>query len=463
MEKTIKGATLTSHFTHDRRGVLGVEVFAVGTFTPSDGDEITITTEDLDAIVAAFDSGNPEMVPVKFGHTSSAFNVEQAAELLGITPGLITGEGEDGDGAILPGTVTKLVRHQSKLLADFDVIAPVADMIADGLMKGISIELGNDNVMSAITLLGAQRPAVKDLVPLQAATVLSESRLLAFSMNAKRAKVARHQYHTAEERLRVLSWIAMDLGLDDEATIDDVITRLEELKKEVDSPQFTEDEMDEKAIRDLLGIGAGSGEASEIVDTITALKDKSAPKPSFGERLRSHFGLGKDAPEEDVLAKLGDPPDPATANLSEVDRRFKEKDAQIAALQRDNDVRRFAEQTRNFSYVQGTPEELATRLVDIKTKMGDEAVTVQLSEWEMTQELGKAAGLTARFGSHAEGAPGDWDAALLKWKADNPREKDQSVIQWDAAAVKGVSAEQPALYKAYYEEHRISVTTSPSE
>ena len=445
---------IPARFTHDRRIIQGVEVFSVGKHTASDGEEIEVTADDLDAMVEAFDSGTPAMVPVKFGHTSEAFNVEQAAELLGITPGLITGEGEDGDGAILPGTVTKLTRIQNKLLADFDVIAPVAPMIEDGLLKGISVEIEGTRLITAITLLGAQRPAVKDLVPLQAATVMSEAKVYAFSMNTKNATVLPRKLHTHVERMRSLSWFATDLGLAEGATIDDVIRRLRQLSAHEDEE---ENIMDEKGIRALLNIK----DDADILEAVTALKEKAEapPKPSFAERLRAYFKLDNDASEEDVLAKLGgDPaPDPAIVKLSEVDRKFAEKDTQIAALTRENTVRKFAEKTRNFGAVQGTPEELAERLANIEEKMGADAAEQQIVDWEATCKYAVEAGVMVAVGSHAEGSPGDWDAALTKWKEDHPREKDQRQIQWDADAIKAVSEAEPSLFRAHYKGKRIAI------
>ena len=449
---------IPARFTHDRRIIQGVEVFSVGKHTASDGEEIEVTADDLDAMVEAFDSGTPAMVPVKFGHTSEAFNVEQAAELLGITPGLITGEGEDGDGAILPGTVTKLTRIQNKLLADFDVIAPVAPMIEDGLLKGISVEIEGTRLITAITLLGAQRPAVKDLVPLQAATVMAEAKVYAFSMNTKNAVILPRKFHTHVERMRSLSWFAMDLGLAEGATIDDVIRRLRQLSAHEDEE---ENIMDEKGIRALLSIK----DDDDILKAVTALKEKAeaepVAKPSFSERIRDYFKLGKDASEDDVLAKLeSDPaPDPAVAKLSEVDRKFAEKDTQIAALTRENTVRRFAEKTRNFGAVQGTPEELAERLANIEEKMGADAAEQQIVDWEATCKYAVEAGVMVAVGSHAEGSPGDWDAALTKWKEDHPREKDQPSIQWDADAIRAVSEAEPSLFRAHYKEKRIAIDT----
>jgi len=235
------------------------------------------------------------------------------------------------------------------------------------------------------------------------------------------------------------------------ATIDEVISRLEQIKMAASN---TEDDMDEKGIRALLNIK----DDADILEAVTALKGKSEALPatlSASEQLRSRFGLGKDASDADLLAKMQEPA--PTEFSEEVKQGFAERDAKIAVLQRDNDVRRFSAQTTNFSMVQGTPEELAIRLVDIKDKMGDEAVTLQITDWERQQELGVAAGVTVRFGSHAEGSPGDWDAALTKWKEDHPREKGQRQVQWDADAIKAIQEEQPALYREYYEAHRVAI------
>lgn len=437
-----------SHFEHNRRDVLGVEVFSVGTHTDSAGQELTVDAALLDSIVAAFNNGNPSMVPVKFGHTSSAFNVEQAAELLGITPGLITGEGKGQEGAILPGTVTKLSRHQNKLLADFDVLSPVADMITDGMLKGISIELSDDDVITSITMLGAQRPAVKDLASLQAAIVLSESKLYAFAMNTEGAKVVRRGFHTAEERLRVTKWVAQDLGLDENATINEVITRVEEIRD-----QTTEEStMDEKAIRESLGLD----EKANIGAAITALKEKAAkpePKPSFSERLRSYFSLGKDATEAEVLAKIEISPEPTTSTAGhefteEVKKGFAERDAKIALLERTNRLSFYREQVTGLSLVPGTPDELAEKLVATEEAQSPEAATERLTEWQKTQEFATAANVGKPVGSNGtpalEGAEHPFEQRVKNYAEAN------KVTPQKALAVLSVS--DPTAFATYRRE-----------
>ena len=444
----------TSRYTHDRRSILGVEVFSVGKHIPSNGPEIEVTTNDLDAIVDAFNNGTPEMVPVKFGHTSDAFNIAQAAELLGVTEGLITGEGNEGDGAILPGTVTKLTRVQNKLLADFDVIAPVAPMIADSLLKGISIEI-TGNVLSAVTLLGAERPAVKDLVPLQAATVLKEGAIYAFVMGTANATVIPRKFHTHVERMRSISWFAMDLGLAEGATIDDVIARLQQLNDH-EEDESRRSPMDEKGIRALLSID----DAADIEVAVEALKDKAieASKPSFAERVRSYFKLGKDVSEEEVIAKLeGHPgPDPQamSAFSEEVKSLLKEKGEEIDTLKHENSVRKYASQCLNFKAIQGTPEELGEKLAILEEKMGSDAVSERLKEWEIAQNYFKEAGISVAVGNRGDGTPNDWEAVLTKWKEDHPREKGQTAREHDRDAIKAVSEASPSLFREQYRANR---------
>ncbi len=433
--------------TQRRRTVLGVEVFKIGTHTDSQGREIEVTTADLDEMVDAFNSGSPEMVPVKFGHSSGAFNTAQAAELLGISEGLITGEGEDGDGAILPGKVIKLIRDQTVLKADLDVIAPVAGMIMDGLLKGISIEKPvGAFVLAAVTLLGAQRPAVKDLEPLQAATILKEAEaaLFAYTLGITNAKIEPQTFHTAEERLRVISFIAMDLGLNEGATISDVITRLQEIKKAIatDSEQFMEDNaMDEqaiKAIREALGIA----DDADILEGITALK---TPKLTFAEQVRSFLKLGKDASEAEVLAKLEEAPTPTPQ-----DQGFAERDAKIAALEHDVKVRKYAANTVNFSLIQGTPQEIAEQLTEMDNKMGPDAAERHLVHLEATQQALTVAGIAVPSGHSQTGAPADWEGALSTWKEANPKPKDITTLAYNSDAVQAVMAAQPEIYGAYY-------------
>jgi hypothetical protein len=138
--------------------LLGAEIFSTGTHNSLD-----FSDSDLDAIVTAFDTlGSAARVPLKFGHND-------------VQP--LT----DGQPAL--GWVQRVWKDGSKLLADFvDVPTVVFDAIKKGLYKNVSVELlqnFNRNgtsfpwVLDAVALLGADKPAVRDLKDLQALAMAS--------------------------------------------------------------------------------------------------------------------------------------------------------------------------------------------------------------------------------------------------------------------------------------------------
>jgi hypothetical protein len=137
------------------------EIFQTGTW-----NGLTFTDTDLDAIVSAFSALQQEaQVPLKFGH-----NADQ--------------EITDGQPAI--GWVERVWKQGNKLLADFSSVPTVVfEAINKKLYKKVSIELLRNFkrngasfpwVLDAVALLGADKPAVRDLKDLQA---LSMARQLA--------------------------------------------------------------------------------------------------------------------------------------------------------------------------------------------------------------------------------------------------------------------------------------------
>ena len=138
--------------THEIRNA---EIFDVGTWrgmgTGADG--MSFTDEDLDAIARDFQRLKLRgRVPLKYGHT-------------------------DTPGQPALGWVSRVWRSGSKLMADFaGVPHQVYESIRKGFYKFVSVELLPDVqmegqsfpfVLSAVALLGADRPAVSGLKSLQ--------------------------------------------------------------------------------------------------------------------------------------------------------------------------------------------------------------------------------------------------------------------------------------------------------
>lgn len=138
------------------RELKGAEIFSAGTW-----NGLTFTESDLDVIESAFASlGLAGRVPLKLGH-----NEDQPVT--------------DGQPAL--GWVQRVWREGEKLFADFaDLPTVVYDAIKSKAYKFVSVELLQDAhhggidfpwVLSAVSLLGADIPAVSNLRELAALTM----------------------------------------------------------------------------------------------------------------------------------------------------------------------------------------------------------------------------------------------------------------------------------------------------
>lgn len=145
--------------------IQNLEIFATGTHRAQTGT-VTVTDDDLDKIVDAFNSlqGSNVVRPhLKLGHTDAQKWFGQ----------------KDGIPAL--GWITKVWRQGRKLLANVnDVPDALMDMIKSRRFHNVSSEVFWDapishegrtfpRVLSAVALLGVEMPAVKDLAGLASA------------------------------------------------------------------------------------------------------------------------------------------------------------------------------------------------------------------------------------------------------------------------------------------------------
>jgi len=145
--------------------ISNLEIFGAGTHNSMSG-KFTVTEADLDEIVAAFEGlkGTNIVKPhLKLGHTDAQKWFGQ----------------KDGIPAL--GWIEKVWRVGTKLLADIaDVPSALIDLIRQGRYHNVSAEVYWDadikngekkfsRVLSAVSLLGVEMPAVKDLAGLAAA------------------------------------------------------------------------------------------------------------------------------------------------------------------------------------------------------------------------------------------------------------------------------------------------------
>lgn len=168
------------------KALYGAEIFDVGTW-PAQTGQVTVTLEDIDSIVASFEAlGLSRKVPIKAGH-----NDDQPMT--------------DGQPAL--GWVDRVWRQGTKLMADFvDMPTVIHEAVRKKLYKTVSIELLRNVqagtrkipwVLDAVSLLGADQPAVGTLKDLE---VLTMSRKTALRASARVAFRREFQFTTSEAR-----------------------------------------------------------------------------------------------------------------------------------------------------------------------------------------------------------------------------------------------------------------------
>ena len=160
------------------RKLVGLQIFQSGTQTDSLGREKVWSPKDLDNIKRLFDAGSPEVVYIKLGHCSPE-HVTRLSKDLEIPNSILLGEEGTGRGAAALGKVTEVFRHNDSLVANVEVPEKIANFINSGFLTGVSCEIigdykGQGAALSALALLGAERPAIKNLIPLTQTAMLDE-------------------------------------------------------------------------------------------------------------------------------------------------------------------------------------------------------------------------------------------------------------------------------------------------
>lgn len=170
----------------DTKTLRNVVIFRPGSHTDSQGRKKSFEKKDLQGMVSAFWAGIPESIPIKMGHSTDEFN-QQIADALELPKQLLSGEGDKQTGAVRLGEVIGL--HLNGILtADLRLPEKVADLVTQGFFTANSPEIALNRThtfpsgekedipitLSALSLLGAQRPAISGSPGLQAGTMLAE-------------------------------------------------------------------------------------------------------------------------------------------------------------------------------------------------------------------------------------------------------------------------------------------------
>lgn len=438
------------------REVREVQIFAVGTHN---GDKYTV--EDLDQMVAAFEKLKGRIdPPLKIGHTSDEFNIE-LAKALGVPPAMITGE--DGQGAMALGWISGLKRDGYILVADFsEVPIPIAELIASGSYKKVSAEILFDvedkgktfpKVLSAVALLGAELPAVRDIKDLDKAVVFTKigkpSAVIEFALGDEGltyedlepsliaveeamenvikgrpgARVLRTLWSEVRKKVRTMfdkkkhsqhqdeppaEWLENCIkaassweGVSDaEAFCRGVWTNNTPPLKDSFNVKREGDDMS-KEILEALGLQDGATPEQAL----EAIKELKAKMP--GSQLALVLGLAEDATPEQIVAAINDLKQKANgggtqAQYTEMQSEIAKLKDQVKAGERARRVAVYTDKARAWTAISGKPEEIAEELVGLEDK-DPEVAKRQIARFEAENAALVAAGITTPIGSSAEG------------------------------------------------------------
>lgn len=478
------------------RKIIGVEIFSAGTWTDGESQLTrTWTEKDLDAIIKTYESKGL-MAPVKLGHTSDDFNT-RVAEELDLPMSILIGEDEEGSGQARLGEVVNLRREGKKLIADFDnVLDPVADLIDQGLYTFVSIEMSQDPAskeweIEGAALLGGENPAVKNLESLQSAAIFSTNStgreeaviirsreeepeawsrtveggslkdlvnkfLAATGKFLKEDKKGNVKLHTVAERLRSIKWSAMDLGLPENATLDQIIEKLIELRDldpTKDSDATTDPAADptaelskggdadnkfrttaERVLSvnwNSLDLGLPDGPTlDQVINALSQLRntdqdggnmtqqalEKKPEEKSFaiGEQdlpmLYESLGLDDTATIEEIIAAIQALRDAAAAagetapmpegtpEMSALSTRVDKQEAYITELEHEKRVAKYSTVVSSWNAIPGA-EDLVKELTDLEETAGEAVATKVVASYQASQDTAVTLGVTEVIGT----------------------------------------------------------------
>ncbi len=407
-----------------------MEIFATGYHVPAEGPAREWTEADLKEIVRAWDDGRADPVYMKIGHTSDEFCALVAAKL-GVPIEIVKGEGPAGGGMISLGQVVALRYSDNRLIADFEVPDAVADLIAKGytdVSSEILMEPRSDYplILSAVAVLGAEKPAVEDLKGLEEVAVLSERiPQLVVQFAAADGRLAlpirRPDPMRELEQLEELNRSMADV-IKGKKSIQllrkawsqlrgkwDTMLGIEQPMSEHQDTEGIEVDIKELVSRLKLQEDATEGEALAKLDQVLGLLSAIAEA----------MGLGGGEPEGELpeeelmkqkikeLVTKAEATKGAEFSSSQVSVQLKASNARIAVLETDKRRNDYAGVVTKFKAVEGTTEELADELITIEDAMGKEAAERQVKRWGQTQELAEKSGLMASFGTSRQGDGSD--------------------------------------------------------
>lgn len=405
---------------HATKHIVGLEIFSAGSHTDSQGENRVWTLGDLDGLVTAFAKRTPERVPVIMGHTTPEFNAE-IAEALDIPAQLL--HGQDGDnGRASLGEVLKLTRHDDKLIAELEVPEQVADLVEQGYFKDVSSEImqdymGYEWVLSAVALLGAERPAVKDLNGLLPSMVMAEQPSRVYQFAIPSLQITQEDLRAMEKAFesaiagRKGSRFVRAAWLEIRNKLKTMLRSKHDEREDIlaTETKFAIPLAEEQTaqIAALLGLPEEYG----FDDIIEAINTLSQNEEEEAEEDEEEVEAEEEEEEKDyTLKKEGANMSEQVMTAAKFAETLRKRDDRIAALERTSRLFFYKELTATLGAVPGTTDELADKLVIIEAKMGAEAATERLEEWRslntLTSQLGVMDGQgTARAQANIEAHP----------------------------------------------------------
>lgn len=405
----------------DTKSVVGVEVFAAGEWTDSAGDTYKWTTDDLDAMVQAYNDDDNPRVSLKVGHTSDSFN-SKVAEALGIPLDVATGD-QDGQGQIALGYVSSLSVEGDKIIADFEgVPEAIADLIEGGQFNAVSseIDLSHDGskILSGVALLGVEEPAVKSLARLDSAKVFGAN------YQGVRVSFALQGHEITSEEL--------------EAEFTEISNKMEELIrgkrgsrvfralwqqmvnnfKGITRREHAENNEQEEMMTKTVDHQEGSMAGSEMVAIAIELGlDESA---TLGDILRAIKGLQVDMPSGDKEGEGVDDTQMSQEN-SELITRIEALETENASLKHTSTVSKYRTIATQWKGLEGTPDEIATELAEVEEKLGVEAANKMVARYTASNDAVVKSGILSNVGN--AGKENESEHPLMKemtqWAKDN--------------------------------------------
>ena len=434
------------------RQVVGVEIFSAGEWTDSGGQTVTWTTDNIDAMIAAFAAGQPsDGVPLKVGHTPDGFN-KKVADALGVPIILTTGDGDGGRGQLRLGQVASLTRKDNKLIATFaNVPVALADLIEGDQYHSVSVEMeksddGKYLMLTAVALLGSEAPAVENLKPVSDAAVYARRRWFS------QAKPAASKDADEAGTLKTMFGKLIDRVFRTPDGEKHTVTNGEKhpVTKEFNAPK---------------------GEETKMTQAV-------AEKPTFAmsaeelSKIQEALGLPKDATFAQCLEAMSKVNTPATEHAKptveiitlqkqvvDLGKRLDEKDTYIKGLEHDKLVTQYTATTRTWVAIAGKPEELAVELTAIHEAAGKDAAEKVVASYQKANGIARASGLLANSGSARSANNGSetkdaFEEKTQKFADDNKISFNKALAQ---IAVSG-TAEEKKEFAEYKERVKASLS-----